>query len=84
MAKYYVFQSQKSFIKVDTKSYAVSLKKQREKEGQKVVVFRHVDGIPNPWFCYLVNSDGSYRMKDGEKKVYKHDQVQTYLEMYFE
>lgn len=79
MPKYYCFRSKKSFFPDDTKSGILYLAKQ-----VGGIVFRHVDGIPNPWFCYRVFPDGSYETKNGKKVVYKPSDIDKLVKEHFD
>lgn len=76
MAKYYVFHNENSFSTVNTKISAIHLR-------QDGIMFKHVEGISNPWFCYHILPDGSYELENGKKKIYKPSEVNLALKKFF-
>lgn len=77
MPLYYCYTSVKDFSKHRTKKEALRVAK--EKKG---LVFRQVDHILEPYFCYRVFSDGKY---DGKyhKTIYSHKRIKQILENHF-
>lgn len=67
MARYYAFISEKhrTFCKVSSLQHALEI------SGDEKKVFRHVDGIPNPWWVYRIKNgkaDKTKILKDVPKK----------------
>lgn len=80
MAKYYVFTNETTFHTESSKKMALH----SNNPELKKVVFRHLDGIPNPWFCNLINSDGTaLKDKNGVNKIFTHKTLTSYLKKFF-
>lgn len=75
MAKYYVFEDKDTFITVTRKHEAMHWMKQGR------IVFQHIQGIPNPWYCYLLKENGRPVISRKDKpKVFKPSQIKPRIE----
>lgn len=73
MAKYYAFENEDTFIKLHLKSDAMHF------QSLGRIIFKHVDGFPNPWICHLIGEDGKavVNKKTGEKMVFRYGQIKA-------